>query len=79
MVAVVAFLFSMNVNAAPDPKGKKKAEDVEVWIVPGSKQVEAQAIKEGIDKSLACGQLCCTCIRFMVAWGWRWSPGSACY
>ncbi|MGB3006744.1 MAG: 3-isopropylmalate dehydratase large subunit [Chitinophagaceae bacterium] len=31
-------------------KGKKKAEDVEVWIVPGSKQVEAQAIKEGIDK-----------------------------
>ena len=31
-------------------KGKKKADDVEVWIVPGSKQVEAQAIKEGIDK-----------------------------
>lgn len=31
-------------------KGKKKASDVEVWIVPGSKQVEAQAIKEGIDK-----------------------------
>lgn len=31
-------------------KGKKKAEGVEVWIVPGSKQVEAQAIKEGIDK-----------------------------
>jgi len=31
-------------------KGKKKAEDVEVWIVPGSKQVEAQAIREGIDK-----------------------------
>jgi len=31
-------------------KGKKKAADVEVWIVPGSKQVEAQAIKEGIDK-----------------------------
>ena len=31
-------------------KGKKKATDVEVWIVPGSKQVEAQAIKEGIDK-----------------------------
>lgn len=31
-------------------KGKKKAEDVEVWIVPGSKQVEAQAIQEGIDK-----------------------------
>jgi 3-isopropylmalate/(R)-2-methylmalate dehydratase large subunit len=29
-------------------KGKKKAEDVEVWIVPGSKQVEAQAIREGI-------------------------------
>lgn len=24
-MAVVAFLFSMNVNAAPDPKGKKKA------------------------------------------------------
>ncbi len=34
-------------------KGKKKAEDVEVWIVPGSKQVEAQAIEEGIDKIFA--------------------------
>ncbi len=31
-------------------KGKKKAEGVEVWIVPGSKQVEKQAIEEGIDK-----------------------------
>ncbi len=31
-------------------KGKKKADDVEVWIVPGSKQVEKQAIQEGIDK-----------------------------
>ncbi|HEY4064813.1 MAG TPA: 3-isopropylmalate dehydratase large subunit [Puia sp.] len=31
-------------------KGRKKAEHVEVWIVPGSKQVEQQAIKEGIDK-----------------------------
>ena len=31
-------------------KGRKKAEGVEVWIVPGSKQVEAQAIEEGIDK-----------------------------
>jgi 3-isopropylmalate/(R)-2-methylmalate dehydratase large subunit len=31
-------------------KGKKKASDVEVWIVPGSKQVEKQAIAEGIDK-----------------------------
>jgi 3-isopropylmalate/(R)-2-methylmalate dehydratase large subunit len=31
-------------------KGKKKADDVEVWIVPGSKQVEKQAIEEGIDK-----------------------------
>jgi 3-isopropylmalate/(R)-2-methylmalate dehydratase large subunit len=30
--------------------GKQKAEGVEVWIVPGSKQVEAQAIAEGIDK-----------------------------
>jgi 3-isopropylmalate/(R)-2-methylmalate dehydratase large subunit len=34
-------------------KGKKKAEGVEVWIVPGSKQVEAQAIAEGIDKIFA--------------------------
>jgi len=34
-------------------KGKKKADGVEVWIVPGSKQVEAQAQKEGIDKVLA--------------------------
>jgi 3-isopropylmalate/(R)-2-methylmalate dehydratase large subunit len=31
-------------------KGKKKAAEVEVWIVPGSKQVEAMAIEEGIDK-----------------------------
>ena len=31
-------------------KGKKKAAGVEVWVVPGSKQVEAQAIEEGIDK-----------------------------
>ncbi len=31
-------------------KGKKKVAGVEVWIVPGSKQVEAQAIAEGIDK-----------------------------
>jgi 3-isopropylmalate/(R)-2-methylmalate dehydratase large subunit len=31
-------------------KGKKKADGLEVWIVPGSKLVEAQAIAEGIDK-----------------------------
>jgi 3-isopropylmalate/(R)-2-methylmalate dehydratase large subunit len=31
-------------------KGKQKADGVEVWIVPGSKQVEKQAIEEGIDK-----------------------------
>ncbi|ASZ11618.1 3-isopropylmalate dehydratase large subunit [Chitinophaga pendula] len=31
-------------------KGKQKAADVVVWIVPGSKQVEAQAKREGIDK-----------------------------
>jgi 3-isopropylmalate/(R)-2-methylmalate dehydratase large subunit len=31
-------------------KGKKKASEVEVWVVPGSKQVEKQAIEEGIDK-----------------------------
>ncbi|WP_276485018.1 3-isopropylmalate dehydratase large subunit [Paraflavitalea pollutisoli] len=31
-------------------KGRKKADGVEVWIVPGSKQVEKQAIAEGIDK-----------------------------
>lgn len=30
-------------------KGKQKASDVEVWIVPGSKQVENQAKAEGID------------------------------
>jgi 3-isopropylmalate/(R)-2-methylmalate dehydratase large subunit len=29
-------------------KGKQKAKDVEVWVVPGSKQVEVQAIEEGI-------------------------------
>jgi 3-isopropylmalate/(R)-2-methylmalate dehydratase large subunit len=31
-------------------KGKKKAEDVIVWIVPGSKQVEKQAREEGLVK-----------------------------
>ncbi|MES2732048.1 MAG: 3-isopropylmalate dehydratase large subunit [Bacteroidota bacterium] len=31
-------------------KGKKKASDVEVLIIPGSKQVEKQAIEEGLDK-----------------------------
>ena len=31
-------------------KGKKKADNVEVWVVPGSKQVEEQARKEGLDK-----------------------------
>ena len=29
-------------------KGKKKAADVTAWIVPGSKQVEKQAMEEGI-------------------------------
>jgi len=31
-------------------KGKKKATGVEVWVIPGSKQVEEQARKEGLDK-----------------------------
>ncbi len=31
-------------------KGKQKAKDVEVWIVPGSRQVELQAREEGLDK-----------------------------
>ena len=31
-------------------KGKKKSAGVEVWVVPGSKQVEKQAIEEGINK-----------------------------
>lgn len=31
-------------------RGKKKADNVEVWVVPGSKQVEDQARKEGLDK-----------------------------
>ncbi len=31
-------------------KGRQKAENVTVWIVPGSKQVEQQAIAEGLDK-----------------------------
>jgi 3-isopropylmalate/(R)-2-methylmalate dehydratase large subunit len=33
-------------------KGRKKAEGVTAWIVPGSKQVEEQAHKEGITQSL---------------------------
>ena len=35
--------------AAGFVKGKKKAEDVTAWIVPGSKKVEKQAIEEGLD------------------------------
>lgn len=31
-------------------KGKQRNENVTVWIVPGSKQVEKQAIEEGLDK-----------------------------
>ncbi|MGF1924261.1 MAG: 3-isopropylmalate dehydratase large subunit [Bacteroidia bacterium] len=31
-------------------EGKHKADSVTVWIVPGSKQVEQQAISEGLDK-----------------------------
>jgi 3-isopropylmalate/(R)-2-methylmalate dehydratase large subunit len=34
-------------------KGKRKSPGVTAWIVPGSKQVEKQAISEGIDKMLA--------------------------
>ena len=34
-------------------KGKKKADDVIVWIVPGSGQVEKQIQQEGIDKVLS--------------------------
>jgi len=33
-------------------KGKKKSPNVTAWIVPGSKQVEKQALSEGIDKML---------------------------
>lgn len=31
-------------------KGKKKASNVEVWVIPGSRQVEEQARKEGLHK-----------------------------
>ncbi len=31
-------------------RDKKKADGVNVWIVPGSKKVEAQAVEEGLDK-----------------------------
>ena len=34
-------------------KGKKKAANVNVMVVPGSKQVEKQAIQEGLDKVFA--------------------------
>jgi len=33
-------------------KGKQKAEGVTAWIVPGSKQVEKQAMEEGIHETL---------------------------
>ena len=31
-------------------KGKKKSKEVTVWVVPGSKLVEKQAVAEGLDK-----------------------------
>lgn len=31
-------------------KGKHRADGVEVWVIPGSRQVEAQARQEGLDK-----------------------------
>ncbi len=34
-------------------RGKRKAEHVNAMIIPGSKQVEKQAVEEGIDKILA--------------------------
>ncbi|MGC9344015.1 MAG: aconitase family protein, partial [Bacteroidales bacterium] len=33
-------------------KGKKKADNITAWIVPGSRQVEKQAIEEGITNIL---------------------------
>jgi 3-isopropylmalate/(R)-2-methylmalate dehydratase large subunit len=36
--------------AASIIKGRKKAEHITAWIVPGSKLVEEQAINEGLDK-----------------------------
>ncbi len=36
--------------AARYVKGKQKAEDINAWVIPGSKQVEKMAIEEGIDK-----------------------------
>src|SRR5690606_37300352 len=34
-------------------KGKRKADNVTAWIVPGSKQVEKQAIEEGLSEVFA--------------------------
>lgn len=34
-------------------KGKRKADGVTVWLVPGSKAVERQIISEGLDKVFA--------------------------
>jgi 3-isopropylmalate/(R)-2-methylmalate dehydratase large subunit len=39
-------------NVAEFVKGKKKAEHVTAWIVPGSKQVEKQAHEEGLTEIL---------------------------
>jgi 3-isopropylmalate/(R)-2-methylmalate dehydratase large subunit len=37
-------------SAASIIKGRKKAEHVQAWVVPGSKLVKQQAIEEGLDK-----------------------------
>lgn len=41
--------FRMFANAV---KGRKKADNITAWIVPGSRAVEAQCIAEGLDKIL---------------------------
>ena len=49
-------------------KGKQKAKDVEVWIVPGSKQVEKQAMKKELIKYLKKPDLFCVSRAVQPAW-----------
>ena len=49
-------------------KGKKKADSVTVWLVPGSKRVENQIKEEGLEEILAMQVLNCVNLVVLPVW-----------
>ena len=49
-------------------KGKKKADDITVWLVPGSKKVEKQIKEEGLDEILTIQVLNCANPGVLPVW-----------